>query len=258
MILGFNIGNSNTVLGLYTGTETLPRDVYRYRTARKASADELGALVRQFLLHHGTDAVDGIAFASVVPELNRAYHEMAARYFGSEALEIGHRSRLGIRIRYDDPSRLGADRIVNAEAAFREYARDCVIVDVGTAITYCVLHADGLYDGGIIGPGIGVTIDALASAASQLPRVHFERPGGLIARNTIDALKSGFFYGWVSLVDGMIGRICAEYGKRFVIVLTGGDSASVLGPALAGEVVMDPMLTMKGIRLIYDLNAGIK
>lgn len=253
MILGFDIGNSNTVLGVYTGAGTLPGAVYRYRTLRNASADETGVLVRQFLLHHGGE-VEGIAFSSVVPELHRAYREMAVRYFGREALEIGCNSRLSIRIRYDDPSRLGVDRIVNAEAAYHEYARDCIIVDIGTAITFCVLHADGLYDGGMIGPGIGVTIDALASAASQLPAVPFERPEHLVARNTVDALKSGFFYGWLSLIEGMIDRIEAEYGKSFSVILTGGYSGTVLGPALKGEVLVDPMLTMKGIRRIYELN----
>ena len=119
----------------------------------------------------------------------------------SEALEIGCNSRLSIRNRYDDPSRLGVDRIVNAEAAYHEYARDCIIVDIGTAITFCILHADGLYDGGMIGPGIGVTIDSLASAASQLPAVPCERPEHLVARNTVDALKSGFFFGWLSLIE---------------------------------------------------------
>lgn len=258
MILGFDIGNSNTVLGVYTGTEHLPAAVYRYRTLRDASADETGALVRQFLLHHDEAAgeVKGVVFSSVVPELNRAYHEMSGRYFGLRALEISHRSRLSIRIRYDDPSRLGVDRIVNAEAAFHEYARDCIIVDIGTAITFCVLHADGFYDGGSIGPGIGVTIDALSSKASQLPRIAFEKPERLVARNTEDALKSGFFYGWLSCVEGMVARIRDEYCKQFLVILTGGYSGTVLAPALRGEVVVDQMLTMKGIRRIYDLNAA--
>ncbi len=257
MILGFNIGNSNTVLGVYSGAETVPGTLYRYRTLRDASADETGALVRQFLLHHGGagEGVEGLVFSSVVPETNRAYHEMSGRYFGVEALEISCASRLGIRLRYDDPARLGVDRIVNAEAAFREYARDCIIVDIGTAITFCVLHADGVYDGGMIGPGIGVTIDALSSKTSQLPRIPFEKPGVLVAKNTEDALKSGFYYGWLSLVEGMIARISGEYGKDFLVILTGGYAGTVLGPALKGEIVIDPMLTMKGIRRIYDLNA---
>ncbi|RPI94322.1 MAG: type III pantothenate kinase [Spirochaetales bacterium] len=258
MILGFDIGNSNTVLGIYAGSALAPGAVYRYRTQREASADETGALVRQFLLHHGGPGgeVEGVVFSSVVPELNRTYHEMSGRYFGREALEISCNSRLSIRIRYDDPSRLGVDRIVNAEAAYHEYARDCIIVDIGTATTFCVLHADGAYDGGIIGPGIGVTIDALSSKTSQLPRIPFEKPARLVAGNTEDALKSGFYYGWLSFVEGMIARINEEYGRRFLVILTGGYSGTMLGPALKGEVVIDSMLTMKGIRRIYELHTA--
>jgi type III pantothenate kinase len=255
MLLGFDIGNTNTVMGIYGEHDTSPAGIFRFRTARDATSDELAVLVRGFLDSRGEGpaTVSGIAFASVVPEINRAYHSLAKEYFGIGAVEITARSKLDISIRYDSPEQLGVDRLVNAEAAYREYAKDCIIIDIGTATTFCVLHGTGAYDGGLIGPGIGVTIDALAARASQLPRIVFGKPSSLIATNTVDALKSGFFYGWLSMVEGVIGRIEAHYGASFLHLFTGGYSA-FLSPVMSAGHVLDPLLTMKGIKYIYDHN----
>jgi type III pantothenate kinase len=258
MVLGFDIGNTNTVMGVYGESEKLPGKTYRYRTIGGHTADELGALVQGFLgpgghREKGGSPVTGVAFSSVVPALNSTYSTMAESFFGLKALEITHRCRLSITLRYDEPARLGVDRIVNAEAALREYRRDCIIVDVGTATTFCVLHADGRYDGGLIGPGIGVTIDALSLKTSQLERITFGKPEKLVATNTVDALKSGFYYGWLSLVEGIIERIELSYGSSFLSVITGG-YGDMLGSALTRECIVDRLLTMKGIKFVYDLN----
>jgi type III pantothenate kinase len=258
MILGFDIGNSNTVAGIYEGREVLPSFTYRYRTIREATVDELGLSVRS-LIDHCTarpgqgGSVDGAVLASVVPELNDRYVQMCRKYLDLPLVIISSASRMSISIRYDDPARLGVDRIVNAEAVFREYKGDCIIVDLGTAATFCVLHGDGTYDGGIIAPGIGITIEALASRTSQLMKVQFEKPERLIARNTVDAIKSGFYYGWISMIEGIIARTSAQFGKKFTPVITGG-YAEALREDLPSPYIIDPNLTMKGLRYLYEMN----
>ncbi len=258
MILGFNIGNTNTVLGVYPRDGILPVKTFKYRTRRGMTADELCILLQEFFKSQGLEKGDrspvaGIAVASVVPELNAAYRRASESLFGRIPLEIGPHLRLGIRISYEHPERLGVDRIVNAVAAHNEYKGDCVIVSLGTALTLCVLHRDGRYDGGIITSGVGIAIDGLSKGTSQLPRISLEPPKRLVATDTEEALKSGFFYGWLSMIEGIIARIEGEYGMEFFILLTGGD-AEALGRGLSRPHQVDPLLTMKGIKYIYDLN----
>ncbi len=258
MILGFDIGNTNTLMGLYEGAGAVPRATYRFRTERSVTTDELGLMVSGFLRLSQDNGgvlppVEGLAFSSVVPEVNGVYHRMSRKFFRRDALEITGRSRLSIALNYDNPDQLGADRIVNAEAACREYGGDCLIIDLGTAVTYCVLLDGSRFDGGIIGPGAGTAIEALAGKTSKLMRVSFQKPPSLIARNTVDAITSGFFYGWVSMVEGMIRRINEFYQRNFFILITGG-FCDIIGDNIAIENTVDPLLTMKGIRYIYDLN----
>lgn len=257
MILGFDIGNTNTVLGIYRDEDTSPVKIYRFRTIRDQTADELYALIREFTADYKSknlaSNIDGFVFSSVVPEVNRNYFNVSEDYYGIKPLNISSGSRLGIKINYDDPAKLGVDRIVNAEAAFREYKQDSIIIDMGTAITFCVLHANGLYDGGLIAPGIGITIDALAAKASLLHKINLEKPEKLVATNTREALTSGFFYGWLSMIEGIIDKIESQYGKKFLPVITGG-YAHILSPAIRHNHVIDPLLTMKGIIHIYRLN----
>ena len=186
--------------------------------------------------------------------MNRSYFDMAGREFGISAYEITCRSRLNFSLRYDDPAQLGADRIVNAAAAFKEYGGGCIVVDIGTAVTFCVLLEGGWFDGGIIAPGVDTAIRSLSLRASRLPEVPFEKPDRLVARDTVNALKSGFFYGWLSLADGIIARIEQEYGRTFRIILTGGFAGAV-AEHLSHENTVDPILAMKGIKIVYDMNA---
>ncbi len=258
MLLGFDIGNTNTVLGIYRGGGAAPEATYRFRTVRDVTADELGAMVSAFVRNHGESnpgevSVSGVAIASVVPEVNRRFHEMTARYFSLPLLEISHRATMPISLVYDDPSTLGVDRIVNAVAAHVEYPGDKIIIDIGTAATVCVLHSDGRFDGGLIAPGIGTTIDALALRTSQLERITFRKPDALVATSTREAITSGFYYGWLSMIEGLITRIENRYNKGFLPVLTGG-YASILSPELGRPHTCDAMLTMKGIRYLYQLN----
>jgi type III pantothenate kinase len=253
MILGFDIGNTSTTAGVYREESISPEMVFRFPTVKQTGREELARQVRDGLKGDTARNVTGIAFSSVAPEINRAYHGMAEQTFGVRAYEISHLSKLNFKIRYDDPAQLGADRIVNAAAAFREYGGGCIVADIGTAVTFCVLLEGGVFDGGIIAPGIETAIRSLALRASRLPEVPFEKPDRVVARNTVNALKSGFFYGWLSLAEGIIARIEREYGRSFGLILTGGFAGAV-AEHLAHEMTVDPLLAMKGIKIVYDLN----
>ncbi len=197
--------------------------------------------------------IDGLAFSSVVTEVNNAYHAMAKDHFNVDPLEINSNIKLDIKIMYDNPEELGPDRIANAEAAFKEYTKDCIIIDLGTANTFCVMHKNGTFDGGLIGPGIGITIEALAEKTSKLSRINFEKPDKFIATNTLDAIKSGFFYGYILMIKGIITEIEKLYKKEFLVILTGGLS-KIISDYLEKTHITDPLLTMKGIKFLYNLN----
>ncbi len=254
MILGFDIGNSSTTGAVYENGAS-PVTVFRYATDASIGADEIALAVDARLKEAGAAApVEGFAFASVVPALEQTYREVARRRFGLDAVCADHTSRLSFSINYDDPAELGPDRIVNAEAAYREYGGGVVVVDAGTAVTFCVMLEGGVFDGGIIVPGPGTAAWAMAERAARLPEVPFERPGRVAARSTRAALQSGFFHGWHCLIDGLIARIEGEYGRAFGVVLTGGYASRL---TLAHTVTVDELLTMKGIRYVYDLNRRI-
>ncbi len=258
MILGFDIGNTSTTAALYPEDAILPEYTFRFPTVKNSGPAELYQEVRDGVSRCGagdiTSGIRGIAFSSVVPEINPAYHDMAKNNLGIAALEISCSSKLNFTIRYDDPRQLGVDRIVNAAAVFREYGGGKIVVDIGTAVTFCVLLEGGVFDGGVIAPGIDTAIKSLWMSASRLPEVPFEKPDRLVARDTVNALKSGFFYGWLSLAEGIIARIEREYGRGFTVILTGGFAGAVT-EHLGHENIVDPLLPMKGIKIVYDMNA---
>jgi type III pantothenate kinase len=254
MILGFDIGNTSTTAGVYREDRTAPERVFRFPTMKQTGPEELAGQVLGGLEGGEARSVTGLAFSSVAPEINRSYIDMAGREFGISAYEITCRSRLNFSLRYDDPAQLGVDRIVNAAAAFKEYGGGSIVVDIGTAVTFCVLLEGGWFDGGIIAPGVDTAIRSLSLRASRLPEVPFEKPDRLVARDTITALKSGFFYGWLSLADGIMARIEKEYGRTFRIILTGGFAGAVT-EHLYHENTVDPILAMKGIKIVYDMNS---
>jgi len=258
MILGFDIGNTSTTLGIYNQQDISPAKTFRFNTERGITSEKFEPMIKNFINQYRDEintrfSVTGIAFSSVVPEVNRFYHKMSENLYNITPLEIDCHKTLGISIHYDNPEELGCDRIVNAVAAYNEYMRDCIIIDLGTATTFCVLLKEGIFDGGIIAPGIGITIDALANKTSQLVKVNFEKCEKLVARNAIDAIKSGFFYGWISLVEGIINRIEKQYGKIFLPLITGG-FADLIGSNMERDCFVDYFLTMKGIKYIYNMN----
>jgi len=259
MFIGFDIGNTHTTVGLYSMKAVVPDRIFRIRTEKDITSDELGIKIINYLNIYNDETgilsqINGTAFSSVVPDINHTFHQMSESYFKLECLEISHKSRLSIILDYRDNRQLGVDRIVNAEAVHQEFRGDTIIIDLGTATTFCILMDDGTFEGGLIAPGIKTTIQSLESNASKLPGIRFEKTDSVVAKDSINGIKSGFFYGWLSLVEGIVKRIENEYKKSFNVVLTGGFS-SIISENIAIENIADPCLTMKGIKYIYDLNS---
>ncbi len=254
MFIGIDIGNTRAQFGFFAEDSPLPFDVTPLSTGRESFGDEmeilLGEKISRFSVKHGP--LSGAAFSSVVPELNRVVTDLFRNNLKSPILEINHTCRLKIILDYDDPGRLGVDRIVNAEAAYTEYGGDTVIVDLGTAVTFCLIKGKS-FEGGLIAPGIGISGRALHHEASRLPPVEFGKPEKLVSKNTEDAIRSGLYYGWISMIEGIFSKIEENYREKFKLVITGGN-ARVISEGLHGDFYLDENLTMKGIKYIYNQN----
>ena len=254
MLLCIDIGNTNIVLGLYEGEKLAHH--WRIATGRERLADEYGPLLLVQLEHAGrrADDIHDAAIASVVPPLTGAFVELCRRYVGVvDPLVVDAGVRTGVRIRYDNPREVGADRVVDAAAAFRKYGGPACIVDFGTGTTFDAISADGEYLGGAIAPGIGIAAWALTERTAKLPRVEIAPPPQAIGRNTVHSMQSGLLFGYVGLVEGMVARFRKELGEDMRVIATGG-----LAELIARETdvfqVVDPWLTLEGLRLIYALN----
>jgi len=253
MLLVIDVGNTNTVLGVYEGKKLLAH--WRLTTEHSQTVDEYGILARNLLALAGLDAskIDGVIIASVVPPLNATLKEMAERYFRTAPLFVEPGIKTGIRIRYDNPQEVGADRIVNAVAAYEKYGGPCIVVDFGTAITFDAISRQGDYLGGIIAPGIGVSAEALFTRTARLPRVSLQPPPKLIGTNTIASIQSGLYHGFLALVDGVLAQMKAELGKDTKAIATGGEAQLVASNARQLDLV-DEFLTLDGLRILYARN----
>jgi type III pantothenate kinase len=258
MLLAIDVGNTNVTIGVFRG-EALEHH-WRLASLRERTADELGILITRLLeqAHIDRASLVGIVVASVVPPLTRPIEEMCERYFGRRPLLVDA-SNAGIPIRYTPPGDVGADRIVNAVAAWEAYGEaskaPLIVVDFGTGTTFDVISGEREYLGGIICPGIGISADALFQRAARLPRVDVRKPAGVVGQSTVHAIQSGLFFGYVEMVDGLVRRIKASIpdGERAVVIATGG-----LAGDLADETTclqhVNPDLTLHGLRLIWDRN----
>ena len=258
MLLVVDVGNTQTHFGVYRAGETSIAESWRFATVRYSTRDELGAALSNLLALRGlgfTD-IDRSIVSSTVPQLSEQWTAMAQRYLGHEMLVVGPAIRTGMPIRMDNPREVGADRLVNAVAAYERVHDVCVVVDFGTAITYDVVSAAGEYLGGIITPGAEISIDALYERAAKLPKVELAPPRSLIGKSTVDAIRSGIIYGFAGQVDGIVGRLRAELGPETAVLATGGLAAALVPAVTVTIDEVDDLLTLTGLRLIWERNAG--
>jgi type III pantothenate kinase len=261
MLLAIDVGNTNIVLGVFEG-DRLTRS-WRLATLRERTADEIGVLIADLFERSGLDParVTGVILSSVVPPLTRTMEDMAEHLFGRRPLTIDPAVNTGMPVLYQPPADVGADRVVNGVAAFEKYGaseqRPIIVVDFGTATTFDAISSKGEYLGGVICPGIGISADALFQRAARLPRVDVRKPDGIIGRTTVTSMQAGLFFGYVSMVDGIVTRMRAELegGHRAVCVATGGMADVISGETTTIEHV-DGDLTLVGLRLIWQRNAA--
>ena len=256
MLLVVDVGNTQTHFGVYhPGEDTVAED-WRFATVRDSTRDELGARLASLLALRGlgfTDIHRSIV-SSTVPQLNDEWRAMAARYLAHEMLVVGPAIRTGMPIRYDNPREVGADRLANAIAAYERVRDTCVVVDFGTAITYDVVSAAGEYLGGIITPGAEISIDALYDRAAKLPKVELAEPRALIGKSTVEAIRSGIVFGFAGQVDGIVRRLRGELGQDTTVIATGGLARSLVWAVRETIDEVDDLLTMTGLRLIWERN----
>ncbi|MBI2113794.1 MAG: type III pantothenate kinase [candidate division NC10 bacterium] len=253
MLLALDVGNTNTVIGVFDDKALLTH--WRLSTRREGTRDEYAMLIRGLFDFAGLafQGVSAVIISSVVPPLQGPLEEMARQYFGVEPMVVGPGIKTGMPILYESPRDVGADRIVNAVAAFEAYGGPCIVVDFGTATTFDAISVRGEYLGGAICPGIGISSEALFQHAAKLPRVDITRPKVIIGKNTVGSMQAGLFFGYLSLVEGIVARMRAELGGRAAVVATGGLAELLLTESTAVDHV-DPLLTLTGLRILFERN----
>jgi len=263
MLFVLDVGNTNTVLGVFEARPAEKGMVHygrliahwRVATNKTQTVDEYGVLFRNLFAMNGLEvgSVQGTVISSVVPPVDSTLREVCERYFHSRPLFIEPGVKTGMPVHYDNPAEVGADRIVNSVAAYEKYGGPCIVVDFGTATTFDVVSAKGEYLGGVIAPGIGISADALFEHTARLPRVDIRKPALVLATNTVGSVQSGLYYGYLGLIDGILERLIAEQGAPRTVIATGG-LASLMGSGSKYIKEVDDLLTLDGLRIIYERN----
>lgn len=253
MILLIDIGNTNVVIGIYKNEQKI--NSWRLETRQTKTLDEYGSQIEAMLTHDNikSEDIEDVIIGSVVPTLQNTFKEMCKKYFGMNPMIIGENTKTGIPIRYDNPREVGADRIANSVAMVHHYKLPAILIDMGTAITFDVVSRNKEYLGGVIAPGMGIASDALFQKTSKLPKVESEKPKLIIGKTTVDAIKSGLYYGFVGLVDNIIEEILKEMkedANSVSIIATGGYSHMIAENSKYITEV-DKNITLEGMRLIY-------
>lgn len=263
MLLAFDVGNTNIVLGVFKDGNLIQN--WRMETDNNKSADEYGMIINQLFSYVGlnTKEVKDVIISTVVPSVLYTLQHLSMKYFNRRAIVIGPGIKTGLIVKYDNPKQVGADRIVNAVAAFAKYGGPLVIVDFGTATTFCAVSENSEYLGGTIAPGIKISSDALFEKTAKLPKVELETPGQVICKNTIESMQSGLVYGHMGMVDFIVRKMKEELmrqsttGKTPTVVATGG-LATLITSGIDCIDYVDKMLTLEGLRIIYEKNKGHK
>lgn len=253
MLLAVDVGNTNIVLGVFEGKSL--KVSWRISTNRQQTGDEYGIIIKNLFMQTGIDdcLLDGIIVSSVVPPLMFALEDMSKRYFRLAPLVVGPGIKTGLNLLVDNPKEVGADRIVNAVAGYELYGGPLIIVDFGTATTFDAISARGDYLGGAIAPGIGISTEALFQRAAKLPRVELTRPKKVIGRDTVSSMQSGIIFGFAGQVDGIVRRMMHEFTEKPQVIATGG-MAALIGNESETLEIINPLLTLEGLRMIFSRN----
>ncbi|HSB69635.1 MAG TPA: type III pantothenate kinase [Candidatus Methylomirabilis sp.] len=253
MLLALDVGNTNTVIGVFDRTSLVVH--WRLSTRRTGTSDEYGIFIKGLFDFAGLDfrGVTAVILSTVVPTVQAPLEEMSRQFFGVDPMVVGPGIKTGMPILYESPRDVGADRIVNAVAAFEAYGGPCIVVDFGTATTFDGISAKGEYLGGAICPGIGISAEALFQRAARLPRVDIVKPKVIIGKNTVGSMQAGLYFGYLSLVEGIVARMREELGGRPKVIATGGLAQLVLGDSTVVDHI-DPLLTLTGLRILFERN----
>jgi type III pantothenate kinase len=253
MLLTIDVGNTNITFGVYDGDTLGPR--WRLATDHNRMADEYGILLINLFRHAGIEAgqIHGIALASVVPPLTGTFVEACEKYLGQRPFVVDAGVKTGVRVKYDDPKQVGADRVVDAAAVQKLYGGPACVVDLGTATTFDAISANGDYLGGAIAPGISIAAEALFQRTAKLPKVDLQRPPTAIGRNTVHSIQSGLLFGYVGMVEGMVARFRLELGPNMKVIATGGLAGLIAHETKVIDIIA-PWLTLEGLKIVWDLN----
>ena len=256
MLLVIDAGNTNVVFAVFDGNKLVGQ--WRISTDAKRTSDEYGVWLTQVLEHSGIapKKITGAVLASVVPQALFDLRQLAKKYFNCELLVIGDprlKIKTGVKVVIDNPKEVGADRLVNAFAAWKKYKKALIVIDFGTATTFDVVNSEGNYIGGVIAPGVNLSLDALQKAAAKLPTVAIQKPDKVIGTATVGAMQSGIYYGYIGLIEGISKRIMTEYDKKMLVIATGG-LASLYTKACPLIEKLEPDLTIFGLKDLYEMN----